>query len=107
MRLWGFLARAAKLKRYRVTQKAFSCPAHVYNQGLLGWRIYSLSKFTIICSLLLLLAGQLAQVYDVDQRSLRYQWKFEHPIEHWVWLTANTLAVVTEVEVFHWTIKCE
>ncbi|KAJ6668319.1 hypothetical protein lerEdw1_015696 [Lerista edwardsae] len=55
--------------------------------------------------LLAVRAGQLAQVYDVDQRSLRYQWKFEHPIEHWVWLNASTLAVVTEVEVFHWTIK--
>ncbi|XP_053152158.1 clathrin heavy chain 1-like [Hemicordylus capensis] len=57
------------------------------------------------CPLLAVRAGQLAQVYDVDQHSLRYQWKFAYPIEHWVWLDAGTLAVVTEVDVFHWAMK--
>ncbi|XP_020656970.2 clathrin heavy chain 2 isoform X1 [Pogona vitticeps] len=55
--------------------------------------------------LLAVRAGQLAQVYDVDQRSLRYHYEFAHPIEHWMWLDADTLAVVTEVDVFHWTLK--
>ncbi|KAH0630172.1 hypothetical protein JD844_012867, partial [Phrynosoma platyrhinos] len=49
--------------------------------------------------------GQLAQIYDVDQRSLRNEWEFAHPIKHWVWLDADTLAVVTEEDVFHWTMK--
>ncbi|CAI5767394.1 clathrin heavy chain 2-like isoform X2 [Podarcis lilfordi] len=57
------------------------------------------------CPLLAVRAGQLAQVYDVDQRSLRYQWEFAHPIEYWVWLNADILAVVTEEDVFHWTVK--
>ncbi|XP_077181489.1 clathrin heavy chain 1-like isoform X1 [Paroedura picta] len=57
------------------------------------------------CPLLALRARQLAQVYDVDQRCLKSQWDFSHPIEHWVWLDAGTLAVVTEEEVLHWNIQ--
>lgn len=64
-----------------------------------------ISPYHVTC--LFLLAGQLAQVYDVDQRSLKYQWKFPHPIEHWVWLDSDTLAVVTEEEIFHWAMKRE
>ncbi|KAF7249886.1 Clathrin heavy chain 2 [Varanus komodoensis] len=55
--------------------------------------------------LLAVRAGQLAQIYDIDQRSLRYQWKFDHIIEYWVWLNADTLAVVTKEDVFHWAMK--
>nr|XP_056702897.1 clathrin heavy chain 1-like [Euleptes europaea] len=57
------------------------------------------------CPLLAVRARQLAQVYDVDQRSLKSQWEFSHPIEHWAWLDAGTLAVVTEEEVLHWTVQ--
>ncbi|XP_008103506.1 clathrin heavy chain 2 isoform X2 [Anolis carolinensis] len=54
---------------------------------------------------LLAVRGQLAQIYDVDQRSLKNEWEFAHLIEYWVWLDADTLAVVTEENVFHWTVK--
>uniref|UniRef100_A0ACB8EHF2 Uncharacterized protein n=1 Tax=Sphaerodactylus townsendi TaxID=933632 RepID=A0ACB8EHF2_9SAUR len=57
------------------------------------------------CPLLAVRASQLAQVYDVDQRSLKSQWVFSHPIEHWVWLDPGTLAVVTEEEVLHWSMQ--
>ncbi|EMP41468.1 Clathrin heavy chain 2 [Chelonia mydas] len=50
--------------------------------------------------LLALRAGRVAQVFDVAQRCLRWQWTFAHPLEFWVWLEPEMLALVTEEE-FH------
>ncbi|XP_067420010.1 clathrin heavy chain 2-like [Emydura macquarii macquarii] len=55
--------------------------------------------------LLALRAGCVAQVFDVAQRCLRWQWTFAHPLEFWAWLEPNTLALVTEEEVFHWALS--
>ncbi|XP_043372975.1 uncharacterized protein LOC119857905 isoform X2 [Dermochelys coriacea] len=57
--------------------------------------------------LLALRAGCVAQVFDVAQRCLRWQWTFAHPLEFWAWLEPETLALVTEEEVFHWALSRE
>ncbi|CAM4314041.1 unnamed protein product [Lepidochelys olivacea] len=57
--------------------------------------------------LLALRAGRVAQVFDVAQRCLRWQWTFAHPLEFWAWLEPETLALVTEEEVFHWALSRE
>ncbi|XP_074810261.1 clathrin heavy chain 2-like [Natator depressus] len=50
-------------------------------------------------------AGRVAQVFDVAQCCLRWQWTFAHPLEFWAWLEPETLALVTEEEVFHWALS--
>ncbi|CAM2114856.1 unnamed protein product [Caretta caretta] len=41
------------------------------------------------------------------RRCLRWQWTFAHPLEFWAWLKPETLALVTEEEVFHWALSRE
>ncbi|KAM7134060.1 clathrin heavy chain 2-like [Macrochelys suwanniensis] len=55
--------------------------------------------------LLALRAGCVAQVFDVAQSCLRQQWTFAHPLEFWAWLEPETLALVTEEDVFHWALS--
>ncbi|XP_061474382.1 clathrin heavy chain 2-like [Rhineura floridana] len=77
------------------------------DQGPPSWTLHQVEGALANPSrpLLAVRAGQLAQIYDVDQHSLRYQWEFSHLIQYWVWLNTDTLAVVTEEDVFHWTVK--
>ncbi|XP_043942507.1 clathrin heavy chain 1-like [Protopterus annectens] len=55
--------------------------------------------------LLVLRAGSVTQIYDVEKKNLYRQYDFWQRITFWIWLDSDTLAVITSGDVYHWNIK--
>ena len=50
-------------------------------------------------------AGQTLQVYNIDEKIKLKEHNMSEPIVFWKWISNNTLAMVTEKSVYHWSLE--
>mmetsp|Transcript_85130 Transcript_85130/g.127573 ORF Transcript_85130/g.127573 Transcript_85130/m.127573 type:complete len:1700 (+) Transcript_85130:39-5138(+) len=55
--------------------------------------------------ILSLRAGQTLQVYNVDEKIKLKEHVMSEAIVFWKWISNNTLAIVTEATVYHWSLE--
>ncbi|XP_030065525.1 clathrin heavy chain 1 [Microcaecilia unicolor] len=57
------------------------------------------------CPLLALRVGRIAEVYNVEEKTLHRLHDFGNRVDFWVWIDGKTLAVITETDVYHWNMR--
>merc|ERR1712224_1046439 len=55
--------------------------------------------------ILSLRAGQTLQVYNIDEKLKLKEHTMNEPIVFWKWISNNTLALITEKSVYHWSLE--
>ena len=58
-----------------------------------------------ICFFFLLLAGKNLQIFNIEMKSRMKAHQMVDDVIFWKWINLNTVALVTETAVFHWSME--
>lgn len=53
---------------------------------------------------LFVLAGKTLQIFNIEMKSKMKAHNMTEEVVFWKWISTNTVAIVTETTVFHWSM---
>ncbi|ETE62314.1 Clathrin heavy chain 2, partial [Ophiophagus hannah] len=71
------------------------------------WEICDSSSFLFSCFVFLSCqpAGKTLQIFNIEMKSKMKAHTMAEEVIFWKWISVNTVALVTETAVYHWTME--